>query len=342
MRHLSILPHFLLAPALLLPARAAPPALQFVDGEAGLFSGRAATLRVQITSPEAANGRLYVSVFLAGATICRRDLGADAPAGNPVVVPVELELPTLATGVVQTATCEVRLILPGQDAVTITQALHLFPPDPWAGRVEETRRARLHVFDPSGELLDRLTQAGLPFARVPSVAALANSTNGTVLVAEGLSLAEYRALPDAMSAAAAAGARVLCLAPVEGLSALPGASTDDAPRPSLHLTGPEILSGFDKHLDPRMWGDKSSVSASWHPAPERRRMEGEWRPGEGGWSWIEARWPGGGSLTYCGFAVMRAWETSPAPRYFLAAWLRPPAVTPSSAPPQPHPPETTP
>lgn len=330
------------AAALLTSARAAPPALQFADGEAGFFSGRTATLRVQITSPEAAGGRLHASVFLAGATISRRDLGVDAPAGQPVVVPIELELPTLATGVVQTATCEVRLTLPGQDVVTITQALHLFPPDPWAGRVEEVRGARLHVFDPSGELLDRLTQAGLPFVRVPSVAALANTTNGTVLVAEGLSLAEYRALPDAMSAAAAAGARVLCLAPADGLSALPGASADDAPRPSLHLAGTEVLPGQDKRLDTRLWAGQSSVSASWHPAPERRRIEGEWRPGEGGWSWVEARWPGGGSLTYCGFAVMRSWESSPAPRYFLAAWLRPPAVTPASVSHQPEPNETSP
>lgn len=255
------------------------------------------------------------SFSVGGAVVARGDLAANGE--------IALDMPATKPGVILDAS----LVLEA-GGKTVSHRLWIFPADPWSETKATLEKAVLRVFDPEGNTIAALHQAGIPYKIVPRATALSEA-GGPILIGEGLSLNEQRGLPAILEQAAVAGAHILCLAPREGYLALPGLEGER--RPTVSLAGTGRIPALDKHLDAAVWPDGPSVATSWTPDAARRRMEGEWHADTKGWPWLEARWPNGGRLIYCGVGIMRSWEKTPAARYLLEAMLRdvvPPLETP--------------
>jgi hypothetical protein len=205
----------------------------------------------------------------------------------------------------------------------LSHRIWIFPRDPWSDEKEALKKADIRLFDPDGKTAAALDELSVPYKAIRSAGAIGEITNGIVIVTEGISFAENRGLAAALAQAATAGACVICLAPREGLVELPGCGDDAiAKKPSLALRQNEVITEFDKRLDADAWPDGPAIASSWHPSADRRRIEGEWRADAQGWPWIVAIFNGGGSLTYCGFGIVRSWEKTPAARFLLAAILK--------------------
>ena len=247
------------------------------------------------------------SFSVGGALVARGDLAANGE--------IALDFPPVKPGVVLDGV--LRLEAGGRQR---THPLWIFPADPWSETRATLKEAGLQLFDPAGQTAGVLEKAEVPFTRMRNPEAIGALRAGLLLVGEGLSLREQRGLPALLEQAAAAGARVICLAPREGYLGMPGA--DAEPRPVVSLAGPERVTALDKRLDTLAWPDGPAIATTWSPDASRRRVEGEWRADPRGWPWIEARWPNGGRLTYCGLGLIRSWDKTPSARYILSHLVR--------------------
>lgn len=257
------------------------------------------------------------SFSVGGALVARGDLAANGE--------IALQFPPVKPGVVLDGA--LRLEAAGRQR---THPLWIFPADPWSETRATLKEAGLRLFDPAGKTAEVLEKADVPFTRLRNAEAIGELRAGLLLVGEGVSLREQRGLPALLEQAAAAGARVICLAPSEGYLGLPGA--DAEPRPVLTLAGADKITALDKRLDARVWPEGPAVATTWTPDASRRRVEGEWHADPRGWPWIEARWPNGGRLTYCGLGLIRSWEKTPAARYTLEQLVRTHVAPPHPGP----------
>ena len=288
------------------------------------FAATTTTWRVEIRDAPAAPLELGWELSLGGAVVDRGQRTVDAGAlAQPAPVPVRI--PPLRAGVSGAAMLTVRVAAGGATA-RLEQPVWILPDDPWEGLRSALNAAPLRVFDPDGTLTTRLREAGLEPAAVRNPSAVAAFTNGLVVVAEGVSLRAQRGLVDALLQAAAAGTRVLLLAPADGALALPGPDPRGGLwRPAIRTEGPFALSRIDKRLDVLEWpGARAAVSSSFALSADRRVAEAAWANGAAGWAWLDVDYRArpGGRLLAVGWAPVAAWDAGPAPRHILAALVR--------------------
>jgi hypothetical protein len=146
-------------------------------------------------------------------------------------------------------------------------------------------------------------------------------TDGLLVIGEGTSWKDQRALGDTMVKTAARGIPVLCLAPADGMIPLPGAEGIGLPAPGrLAFRGLDVITELDKRLAAAAWPPDGQIVASRLAIKaDRDDVVAEATKDERGWSWIEARYPPGkGVLLICGFGIIRDWDAGPAPRYLLS------------------------
>jgi hypothetical protein len=124
--------------------------------------------------------------------------------------------------------------------------------------------------------------------------------------------------------AAAAGRRVVLLAPAEGSLTVPGTRGDGLPDsgiPSeLRFARRHVITELDKRLDARAWpGSNNTVPASRFLLESyRSRVEATVSDESRAWPWLEVRFPeSDGVLVMCGFRVIKHWNGGPTPRFLL-------------------------
>lgn len=177
----------------------------------------------------------------------------------------------------------------------------------------------LQIFDPIGITAPLLASNGIICHPVFNVNGLADATNGRLIVGAGISTDEDKSVAPALFAAAARGVHILWLTPAAGRMNFPGEETGT--KPAMDFRDADVISSWDKRLQPEDWRSTKAVETSFRLGGDRRVVEMEWSTTGTGWCWLDVRWPSGGRLVISGISIITAWEDNPAPRFLLAEWL---------------------
>lgn len=207
-------------------------------------------------------------------------------------------------------------------AAGLTQTVWIFPDDPFVQRQQQLKRQQLRLLDLDGNGIRQWESTGIPVVRLAGPAELEEFGSGTLIVSEGVSLQRQRWLGAALLKSAAAGARVLWIAPREGSLPFPGsAGADSSPLLSLSFRQKDVIRDFDQRLDAEMWRSHEKPTLSYRPTAERGHVVLEGNSSDAGWSWVEVTHANGGRLILCGYPLLSTWNDGPTPRYLLARIL---------------------
>ncbi|MFN0197695.1 MAG: hypothetical protein ACKVT0_13200 [Planctomycetaceae bacterium] len=295
--------------------RAAEPDVPTLDGWSNLFAGQEVKLPIRFTGRVAEGERVSWSVSVEGRVIARREetLRIDPP--NPSQLTVTFQLPEGEPKTVLSASLKVDA--GGKEM--LTKPLWIFPRDPFVDNPPFAAETELSVFDPNGDTAKHLEAGKLEFRTIQNLDVLAKATPELLVVGEGVNFREYRALPDLLVKAAAAGGHVLCLAPIKGSFVLPEPQPDlSGGLEALSLRKSNVIADFDKRLDYLTWpGEGNVVRSTVTIGGKGKSLNADVVEGDGKWPWLEAEFPGGGRLIVCGFALIERWDDGPAPRHIL-------------------------
>ena len=287
-----------------------------------VFGDSKVTLRFDVTSQEPFDGVFRWSFSANGRTIDAGESAVDAAAGHPAKAEVPLRIPTVKDGVIFETQLSVSVTARGQreEIVTLRRPITIFPRNPFFQRSSWLQELSISLFDPEEKTAEVFQSAEIPFKRIRNVATLDGLEEGLLVVGEGVSLLRNRSLSELLTAVAARGVPVLCLAPRDGKLALPIAEDEARSLPrSVVFRGTDVITELDKRLDARQWMSGGDVAASRiNLRSDRGRVVGEVSDAPRGWPWIEVRFGDNSSLVYCGFGVIRRWDDGPTPRFLLA------------------------
>lgn len=324
--------------------------LRVLEPWSAVFAAQPGVFHLVVESERSLAGTVSWSIVMEDRVLARRDVPFAVTPERAATV--EVALPRLESikpiALTMTLAATVR---EGDTARASTRkALWLFPEDPFVDRSEWLKALDLTLFDPSGATARLLDKAGIPYRATRNPEALLQVRGGLVVLGEGLSFAEYPAIPEVMLAVAESGIGVLCLAPAEGSLAIPGASGPDVLRGTLgstehpisvRLRRKDVVATLDDRLDWKGWPPDGRVLASGlRLESERGRVVGRVVGGtEDGWAWLEAEFATGrGRLLLVGFSLAEHWDSGPTPRFLLRRLLETMSRSPSdgaSAPTRP-------
>lgn len=307
MSHRLLLAVFLLAVAATCDATAADIIGPF---RSTVFAGQETRGQFRIGDDSRATGSLEWSHSAEQRTLTRGRV-----AVRNGVAEIVLNPPELRDGVVMRTMLSAEFILAGDTspAASLNQPVWLFPLNPLAGQAEWARQLEVDLFDPEGNTADALSSIEFPYNKVRTV----GGANGesVLLIGEGVSLTRNRGLAASALQAAAAGRRVVMLAPAAGSLPLPGFG-DDFPGESvgeLRFGRTGIITELDKRLDTTGWATGGLLIET-----RRGRIEATISDESQAWPWLEIRFPKTqGVFVMCGFNVVDLWDRGPTPRYLL-------------------------
>jgi hypothetical protein len=294
---------------------------------ANLFGGKEVVLQLTVSATEPFRGTLGWRLASEGRTLARREQAVAIEAGAAVGVEIRFETPSVKDGTALATTLEVMVMAKGGTAAAakLNKSLWIFPANAWADRGAWLKQLNLRLFDPDGKTSALLEKEKIPFTAIRNVSALAELTDGVLLVGEGVSFKDYRGLARSLLQAAAGGTAVLCLAPREGEIPIVDASEDKQPQPiRMDFRQCEIIHELDKRLDAACWPTTGAGSVGIQLQGARGPVVGEVSQAGAGWRWIEMTYAGGkhkGRMVVTGLALLEKWDTSPAPRYLLLKML---------------------
>ena len=239
---------------------------------------------------------------------------------------IPIQFPPVKDGVVLPLRFSASIIIPGEaaPAATCEQKLWLFPESVLAGQQRTLKQQKITLFDPIEATAALLKTAEVPFEETHNVAALAELSEGLILVGEGIDFREYPDLAAALWNRAAAGLNVICLPPKSGAIVL-NAEANRATPTNLALRRDDVITEMDSRYDADFWRSAGAAEAA---------TRGMTLHGEGSavileasneataWPWVELRFgPGPGKLIICGFGICDRWNDGPPPRLLLAHLL---------------------
>lgn len=299
-----------------------------------VFGGKEAVFHAAVFAAQDLDASLGWSLSAGGSAVQRGESPVSAGPGRSTVVEIRLHIPETKEGVVFPLVLSVSLAGKKESAASARcdRTLWAFGEDPFANRKEWLKKLNLRLFDPEEKTAEVFDKAGVPFQPINSVDALAGIDDGVLVIGEGVSWKDYRALAELGVKAADKGAAVLFLAPGRGEMSVPGMGEgESAPKPSeIVMKEAAVIGELDKRLDWKGWPpDGKMVSRSLKLKGERGPVTAAVEDGSGGWPWLELRFngghaagkPHGGRLVICGFALVEKWDCGPVPRFLLAGIL---------------------
>jgi len=288
-----------------------------------VFGDQDVTLHFGLEGGKAAKGTLYWSLKFGEDRKLRRGETEIEPGKDAEVA---LKLPPVKQGVILpvTISASFQAAAAKKPAATLEQTIWIFPSNPFHDRTRWLEELNITVYDPVGATVERLTKDKVPHEHTSNIAGLEELQAGLVLIGEGISLREDRALPEILTTLAGRGISVLCLQPVDGEIALPGTSGAELPAAAqLILAQNQVIRRLDKRLDDAYWGDKELAPA------HRLRLAGQGSAvvaevGDEGYPWLEMSFPGEkheSRFVVTTFPIIERWDDGPTPRFLLAEIL---------------------
>lgn len=186
--------------ALVTPAPADSSSVTIAEGWGNLEAGTNAEFHAVIQSEAAIRGNLQWSVAVGPQPIVRREIEVTVEAGRPAAVPIQFTVPPLKSDVAVAALLTVAFQPqgPGQSKAvsSLEKTLWFFAANPFADHAASLKDKKIALFDPEEKTRKRFEQAGIPFALVPRLDAIANIREGLLIIGEGISLPDFRTLTD--------------------------------------------------------------------------------------------------------------------------------------------------
>lgn len=283
-------------------------------------------------------------------TVVRGESPLRVKAGQPATLPITFHTPPVKEGVIVGADLSVSMYdQAAAEPTTFNRPIWIFPRNPWSDRADWLKRLDIALYDPVGKTAEVFERSGIPHREAHNLSSLTAIREGLVVVGEGVSLTQQKALPESLFRLAARGVPVVWLAPADGWFALPGVAGSDHPWPeAVSLRSNVVITKLDKRLDALAWPPDGNVFARRLLVTSRGdRVVAEVTASGEGWPWLEIRYPvpemtegdspifadhrfatvpgkSGQSPTLivlCGFAVIERWESGPTPRYLFARLL---------------------
>jgi hypothetical protein len=252
-------------------------------------------------------------------TIARGEI----PVADAGEVSIRLRIPPVREAVALETTLTASLQQRGGDKVVASHSrrVWVFPRDPFAERRRWLETLEIRLFDPQGDTREAFHSLTIPMQEVRNPAALAHLESGVLIIGEGVSWRNHRALGEMLPAVAARGVAVLCLAPSDGDFILPGTREAEGPAPrTISLRREEVVTKYDKRLDAAAWTSRGELVASrMDVITDRHRVTAQVAADETGWPWLKFDYSDQGTWIVCGFGVIEHWDASPNARFFLAA-----------------------
>jgi hypothetical protein len=311
---------------------AASPEIVVRNLPQNVFADTKVDVELQLSEPADETKRITWSLEAVGGRALKRgdvfiDAGKSAarvscefpPLRETVVLPLVFRATLVKTGVQKSTVGAGNAV---GERITLEHKVWVFPRSGWIRPRDAEAEPKLALFDPGATTAKLLTEAAAAFEPTSNVAALGELKKSLVLVGEGLDFREYPDLGPALWRAAAAGNRVVCLAPASG--SLPFADQPANPRPSSFLLRrDDVLTDLDVRFDAELWsGAEGLRTVRFAPRGEGNVPSLEMTDDAGAWPWLEVRFADtGGALVVCGFGLTEGWEKSPTPRYLLARLL---------------------
>ena len=315
-----------IAAAPLLPcATAAEPTAEItpLEGWSAFFSGDQVKLRYRLQSSETMKGRLAWSHSAQRRPIARGERAVTVDETKPTEVEIPLQLPEVRDGVVFDTDLTVQLLDSRGEVVAEHQrVVRLFPRDPFSDRHEWLEELKIVLYDPPGQTADVFDDAEVPYKTARSLSNLEETSEGIVVIGEGVSLADHANLPEVMTKVAASGVPVFCLAPADGRLAFPGSEAEQPTAASVSLRRGDVITELDKRLDAEAWPPDGELTVTGLEMTSfRGRVLLSVAESPQLWPWFEVTYPDGGRMIVCGFGIIRCWQAGPTPRYLLASVL---------------------
>lgn len=287
------------------------------------FGGTQTVFHAEIAASNAFRGQLQWSLTLANRAVARGAAAVVLESGGATSGDIPLTMPDIKEGLVSPVTLTVDLVADGSQtpAAHLERALWIFAADPFTDRQAWLKTLDIRLFDPERHTAEIFEQMRIPFTPLHTADAIAELRAGLLVVGEGASFQDYRALGALLVEAAARGLPVLCLAPSGGAFALPGANPTETPNPrALILKRAAVIRELDKRLDAQTWRDDfPATRRTLTLKPQQERILAECGDSTDGWPWLEAPFEKApGRLIVCGFDLIARWESGPTPRYLLA------------------------
>ena len=291
------------------------------------FAGDEVKIGIRVTSDKAPDGTLRWSHSANQRTIARGEV--ELQPGGDVSATAEFELRPveLHDGVIFATTIRTEFVPSGKDTpvASLERTLWLFPKDPLSGRTEWAKALDIELFDPVGITAKQFDKLKLPYRSVRNAAVLNDpDQHGVLIVGEGVSLLRNRSLGETILQAAAAGRRVVLLAPTDGSLPVPGTEGDGLPEGivpgELRFAREHVIAEFDKRFDAASWqGTDNTIPSSQFSIESRRgRVEAIVTEKSSAWPWLEVRFPNNqGVLLVCGFRVIQYSDHGPTPGFLL-------------------------
>jgi hypothetical protein len=292
-----------------------------------LEAEKEATVHLEIAAVKPFVGRVVWGLAIGNATIARGDSAIEVAVGGRKSLPIKIAAQSTRSGTFLEMKLAVATYMNGgrQSVASIERKYWVLPADPFADRRQWAKKLRAVLYDPKGSTAEILRKADFPFVEQRNLAALGELTEGTAILAEGLSWREEPGIEEVVWKLAERGVRVLCLAPTEGTFSVSGLSKkgrNDITRMTFAST--DIIASWDGRLDAGTWsGGVPSVASRVSVQGEGTDAMAVFGP-DRGWPWAEVRVGRRGAkqgvVAVCGFGVMRRWDEGPTPRHvFLRA-----------------------
>lgn len=319
--------------ALMLPQSACVAAnvrIEPIENWSTAFGG--GDVRIGMRVIEAAEGTLRWSHAANQRTLARGEVELRRNEDGSGTGEFVLRPPEVRDGVIFETTVTTEFIPRGANeaAASLERTLWLFPRNPIAGQTTWAENLDIELFDPEGDTAEQFEKLELPHRVVRNTAALNNpEQDGVLIIGEGASLVRNRSLAGAVLKAAAAGRRVVLLAPADGSFPLPGLTGNDVPDGAapgeVRLARHQIITELDKRLDAQAWPGTNNTIPSRGLLLESRRGRIETvitDESSQAWPWLVVRFPQSrGVLVMCGFTLIEHWENGPTPRFLLVRLL---------------------
>ena len=300
---------------------AAEPSVEITprEGWSAMFGGEEVKRGYVVAGQAPLEGRIVWSYSAQRRTIARGELSANVGPHGPITIEIPLRLPEVREGIAYDTELRLQLVDDRQNvAAEHNRVIRLFPRDAFADRREWLDRLKIVLYDPTEKTEKTFDEADVPYAYMRSLTALKATSEGMVVIGEGVSWTDYPALPEALVELAAGGRSVLCLAPADGYLVFPGVEQGQPKPGRVSLRRNDVIGELDKRLDADAWPPRGEmVAAAVQPTSRSGRVVLAVTDSPEAWPWLEVAYPGGGRLIVCGFGLIDHWQAGPTPRYLL-------------------------
>jgi len=300
---------------------AAEPSVEITprEGWSAMFGGEEVELGYVVAGQTPIAGRIAWSYSAQRRTIARGEVPAGVGPRGPATIEIPLQLPEVRKGVVYDTELRLQLVDGRQNVVAEhNRLIRLLARDAFADRREWLDRLKIVLYDPAEKTEKTFDEAEIPYRYMRSLTTLKATSEGMVVIGEGVSWMDHPALPEALVELAAGGRSVLCLAPADGYLAFPGVDQGQPTPGRVSLRRNDVIGELDKRLDMDAWPPRGeTVAAAVQPTNRGGRVVLSVTDAADAWPWLEVAYPGGGRLIVCGFGLIDHWQAGPTPRYLL-------------------------